>query len=205
MADTKISDLTALTGANVASATDVLAIVDTSVTTTKKITRAQLFDISDSGGGQITFPATQNASAGANVLDDYEEGTWTPGISFGGGTTGLTYTSRTGTYTKIGRLVIAHYYLSLNSNGSSSGAALLTGLPFAFPAATADDVSGMGGAVLQWVGMGQSMAYMCVSGVEGATTAGFYGITTANVTLLALTETTFIDSSTVTGLVIYRV
>ena len=37
MADTKISALTALTGANVDTAADVLAIVDTSVTTTKKI------------------------------------------------------------------------------------------------------------------------------------------------------------------------
>lgn len=38
MANTKISALTALTGANVAPDDDVLAIVDTSVTTTKKIT-----------------------------------------------------------------------------------------------------------------------------------------------------------------------
>src|SRR2546422_699850 len=37
MADTKISALTALTGANVAT-DDALAIVDTSATTTKKIT-----------------------------------------------------------------------------------------------------------------------------------------------------------------------
>lgn len=37
MADTKISALTALTGANVDTAADVLPIVDTSVTTTKKI------------------------------------------------------------------------------------------------------------------------------------------------------------------------
>src|SRR4030066_820181 len=29
-------------------------------------------------GGQIKFPATQNASADANTLDDYEEGTFTP-------------------------------------------------------------------------------------------------------------------------------
>jgi len=37
VADTKISSLTALTGANVDTAADLLAIVDTSVTTTKKI------------------------------------------------------------------------------------------------------------------------------------------------------------------------
>ena len=49
----------------------------------------------------ITFPATQVASADANTLDDYEEGTWTPTLtSFGG--TGL---AATGYYTKIGRVV----------------------------------------------------------------------------------------------------
>lgn len=42
MANTKISALTALTGAGVDSAADVLPIVDTSATTTKKITVAEL-------------------------------------------------------------------------------------------------------------------------------------------------------------------
>ncbi len=39
------------------------------------------------GSGQITFPATQNPSADANTLDDYEEGTWTPVDSSGAGLT----------------------------------------------------------------------------------------------------------------------
>jgi hypothetical protein len=46
--------------------------------------------------GQIAFPATQSASAGANTLDDYEEGDWTPVLTFGGGTTGITYTVQLG-------------------------------------------------------------------------------------------------------------
>lgn len=81
-------------------------------------------------GGQLAFPATQSASADANTLDDYEEGTFTPGISFGGGTTGITYTAQTGQYTKIGNLVTINSLVFLSSKGSSTGAALLTGLPF---------------------------------------------------------------------------
>ena len=42
MADTKTSDLTALTGANLDNDADVLPVVDTSVTTLKKITGSQL-------------------------------------------------------------------------------------------------------------------------------------------------------------------
>ena len=81
----------------------------------------------------IEFPATQVASASANNLDDYEEGTWTMGVSFGGGTTGITYSNNTGTYTKVGRQVTVNGYMLLSSKGSSTGNVLLTGLPFTIP------------------------------------------------------------------------
>ena len=94
------------------------------------ITGTGLVDISAAGAGQISFPATQNASAGVNVLDDYEEGTWTPGVSFGNGTTGITYGGQSGVYTKIGNMVIAHFDIVLTSKGSSTGAMRITGWPF---------------------------------------------------------------------------
>lgn len=53
-------------------------------------------------GGQIAFPATAVPSAGANVLDDYEEGTWTPTDASGAG---LTFLNIIATYEKIGRQV----------------------------------------------------------------------------------------------------
>lgn len=81
-------------------------------------------------GGAISFPATQVASAGANDLDDYEEGSWTPGISFGGGTTGITYTTQSGLYVKIGSLVFVVGRVTLSAKGSSTGNANITGLPF---------------------------------------------------------------------------
>jgi len=84
--------------------------------------------------GQLAFPASQNASADPNTLDDYEEGSWTPSVSFGGGAVGVTYGSvNLGRYTKVGRLCVASCTLQLTNKGSSTGAALLTGLPFASP------------------------------------------------------------------------
>lgn len=80
--------------------------------------------------GNIQFPATQSASAGANVLDDYEEGTFTPTIS---GTTSAgagTYTTQIGIYTKIGRLVaiiLNMVWTAHTGTGNMSGG----GLPFA--------------------------------------------------------------------------
>ena len=69
-------------------------------------------------------------SAAANALDDYEEGTWTMGVSFGGGSTGVTYAANSGTYTKVGRQVTVSGLMILTSKGSSTGIATLTGLPF---------------------------------------------------------------------------
>jgi hypothetical protein len=80
-----------------------------------------------SGSGGIQF---NGDTAAANALDDYEEGTWTPGVSFGGGTTGITFVAQDGRYTKIGRQVTVTASVTLSSKGSSSGDAVLTGLPF---------------------------------------------------------------------------
>ena len=66
----------------------------------------------------------------ANKLDDYEEGTWTPSLTFGGGSTGMDYGARSGHYTKVGNIVHATMYVSLNSKGSSTGDAQIEGLPF---------------------------------------------------------------------------
>jgi hypothetical protein len=84
---------------------------------------------SASGAG-ISFPATQSASTDANTLDDYEEGTWTPTLTFGGGSTGITYSIRVGTYRKVGSLVVAQFFIVLSNKGSSTGDATVTGFPF---------------------------------------------------------------------------
>lgn len=89
-----------------------------------------LLDISASGAGNIKFPSTQNASADANTLDDYEEGTWTPtvvGISTAGT---ATYSTQTGRYTKVGRLVFVEFAVSWSGH-TGTGTMVVDGLPFA--------------------------------------------------------------------------
>ena len=83
------------------------------------------------GAGGIAFPATAVAVADVNTLDDYEEGTFTPVLSFDGGTTGITYAIQSGSYTKIGNRVEWSCYITLTSKGSSTGAAGISGVPFA--------------------------------------------------------------------------
>ena len=84
--------------------------------------------IGTSGKG-IDFSAT-SGSGTSELLADYEEGTWTPGISFGGASVGVTYTSTSGYYTKVGNVVTVSCYINMSNKGSSTGSARITALPF---------------------------------------------------------------------------
>lgn len=85
-------------------------------------------------GGQIGFPATQVASADANTLDDYEEGTWTPtlqDVSLSDSES-QTYTTQIGAYTKIGNQVFVSGYVDPSDlTGLTAGDPIhIAGLPF---------------------------------------------------------------------------
>lgn len=79
----------------------------------------------------IKFPATQVASSDANVLDDYEEGSWTPILTGSTGTGSCTYSQQSGRYHKVGRMVHCWCYLVASSTHSGTGTLQIEGLPFA--------------------------------------------------------------------------
>ena len=81
-------------------------------------------------GAGIDFSASPHQQATSELLDDYEEGVWTPSLEFGSSATGITYTSRGGTYTKIGRQVTVNFEVTLSDKGSQAGIARIDGLPF---------------------------------------------------------------------------
>jgi len=81
-------------------------------------------------GFGIDFAATSGTGT-SELFADYEEGTWTPVLVFGAGSTGITYTTQQGRYTKVGRTVTIRFEINLSSKGSSTGEASITGLPFA--------------------------------------------------------------------------
>ena len=90
-------------------------------------------------GHGIDFSATANASQGSasnhnELLDDYEEGTWSPGIDKNASSMSVSYNASTtsGTYTKIGRMVTVWFDINVTSGGTSgSGSPYITELPFA--------------------------------------------------------------------------
>jgi hypothetical protein len=92
--------------------------------------------IGTSGHG-IDFSSTSDAGGMANeLLDDYEEGTWTP---FFGGSSGdptvSSYATANGKYTKIGNKVYANFVcIASGTPSGGSGDLLIAGLPFALNA-----------------------------------------------------------------------
>lgn len=82
----------------------------------------------------IKFPATAVASTDVNTLDDYEEGSWTPALSFATpGNLSISYTVQEGEYTKIGNRVDAHFAINpaTFTHTTASGDLQISGLPFA--------------------------------------------------------------------------
>ena len=83
----------------------------------------------------IDFSATANSSGtmANELLDDYEEGTFTPTLlaSFGGASGSVTsYSTQVGRYTKIGNRVIFNLRMTVSDIGNLSGNIKVGGLPF---------------------------------------------------------------------------
>ena len=77
-------------------------------------------------GKGIDFSATTDESGSAASMDselfaDYEEGEWTPDLTFSTSSTGISYNYRGGRYIKVGNLVHCSAYIFLSSKGSGSG------------------------------------------------------------------------------------
>tara|TARA_B100001063_G_scaffold177971_1_gene166899 strand:+ start:33 stop:1364 length:1332 start_codon:yes stop_codon:yes gene_type:complete len=89
-------------------------------------------------GHGIDFSATGSGTGTdtSELLDDYEEGTWTPNV--GGNTT---YTGQSGSYTKIGRSVTARFQFTINVLGTGSNQRI-ENLPFAVAGSNVGECAG---------------------------------------------------------------
>jgi len=72
------------------------------------------------------------ANTASNVLDDYEEGTFTPDFDDSSNNSPTSMTAAQGFYTKVGRLVTVQIYVEVNSKGSGMNGNVMriSNLPF---------------------------------------------------------------------------
>jgi len=106
-------------------------------------------NIQMASGKGIDFSANANAAGmTSELLDDYEEGTWTPTFGRSGSDPTVTYPAgagnRVGTYTKIGNMVYAFWDMTSTAYSGGSGDAWIRGLPFNVSSTQA------GYSVVQW-------------------------------------------------------
>jgi hypothetical protein len=93
-------------------------------------------DVVFANGAGVNFSATPDSpGATGEVLKDYEEGTWTPSLTFATpGTLAVTYNARVGLYTKVGRVVTVECRIVIPIGGfvkgTASGQFSITGIPF---------------------------------------------------------------------------
>ena len=127
-------------GTAVTSWTDTNSLLATGTTSTGAVQ-----DIASVATGQVlasagtsTLPAytatpsvTSITLSGGTAMSAYVEGSFTPVLAFGGASTGITYSTQTGTYTQIGNIVFFSIIIALTSKGSATGNATVSGWPVA--------------------------------------------------------------------------
>lgn len=136
--------------------------------------------------------------AAGTILNVYQEGTWTPVLRFGGATTGITYTTQTGYYTRIGNRVFIHCLIVLSSKGSATGNADISGLPFT--------VGNSSPYPARWLTMVTSFIGMFIIPSAGGTTAAIRALTAASTDGgVAITDTAFNNTSQLNFEANYRI
>jgi len=153
---------------------------DGSAMTGWELRSGQIIQIADNGSNYVLM-----SSPGTSGIQ-----TGTCGISFGGASVGVTYSTNTITWIKQGRFVEFTADVTTTSNGSSTGNFLVTGLPYVINAGWAAGLNKTFGSV--WLSFGTFTAGMLsLLPVAGDTTVGVVNSIAAGGAAVILNKTNF--------------
>lgn len=150
-------------------------------------------DLSGAGAGQIKFPATQNPNGGANVLDDYERGTFTVVLGGTGGTSGQTYVAQVGRYVKFGNWVFIFGYVQLSAKGTITGTLQFSGFPFT----TVNVANAYVPLYVQWGAFVSTLVELVAEMAPNSVVATLYKATAADITVYNATATADIKDTSI--------
>ena len=133
-------------------------------------------------GGGLTF---NGDTAAANALDDYEEGSWTPGV------VGMTFEVGEGRYTKIGsRVQCSGVLINCTSGTASASQAKLSGLPFTVGNHLSATALEDGGLITYWANLGHVASAMNLAPDDSSTESYmYYSVGTGSTTMNAVLRT----------------
>lgn len=143
---------------------------------------------------------TAAAGKTSQLLNWYEEGTWTPTI-FGDGTAGTqTYAWQYGTYTRVGRVVTCTVSVRIATTSGMAGNITIGGLPFT--SRSGDRIAGTVHFNI-WGNLTAGQVYIAGYVSPNATTVAVTGSTGATGNLTGLVVGTFTAGSYVDGVITY--
>lgn len=138
----------------------------------------------DASGGGIYLGGT----AAANLLDDYEEGTFSPGLTGSTGTPTISYSNNDGYYIKVGDLVNIWGHITVSSVSGGSGQIWINGLPFTVATTVPGTTVDGGGALNYFVNWGSTRSYISASPIENSATLRLYQLAGAGGSSFAATN-----------------
>ena len=127
-------------------------------------------------GKGIDFSAVTGGTgtATANVLNDYEEGTWTPVLRGSSVAGSYSFSFGVGKYTKIGRLVMVNVsFVDVTEITTGTGVIQITGLPFQIPNDDPSSRGVVGELLIRQCNSLSTAKNMYVQGSAGSSTAYF--------------------------------
>jgi hypothetical protein len=149
-----------------------------------------VYDIEDNGSAYVLM----NSAQGSNIIN------WTPTVSFGGASVGVTYSTQSGIAFKVGRMVFFAFAVVLSSKGSSTGQMAIGGLPYTVNA----NWLGNNGGPLFAANVTFASGYLMVNFVLNTTRMGILNVISAT-GVTALTDTAFANNSTIASSMFYAV
>ncbi len=151
---------------------------------------ADLFSVA--GGPGITTSGVSFPALG--TLSYFNTGTFTPSLTFGGASVGMTFSNRDGVWLRIGNAVLVRASFVLSAKGASAGNAAVTALPFTVSVAAS---AALVGATFEALGTTMTAGVQSIKGAAfcQSTTVGLYKGTTGGDT--QMTDADFTNTSAV--------
>lgn len=120
---------------NTATTGDILIATGTNVIGSLADVAVNQVLVSGGVGAAPAYSATPTVTSitfgAGSALNTYvEAGTFTPTLSFGGGSTGIVYVTQYAKYSRIGNQIFVNYFVQISSKGSSTGIAAIGNLPY---------------------------------------------------------------------------
>ena len=129
-------------------------------------------------------------TASSNLLDNYEEGSWTPSLTAVTPVTSVTYTHRSGKYIRIGSLVYVTGAFQISARSGGSGQVIVGGLPFNVQDVLPSTAVEASGYCSYFGGLTQATSAIGVWAFNGSTNLYFTSIDPAGSTTMPKLEIT---------------